>query len=419
MTEKILSKKILLIEGDGIGLEVICQAKKIIDFLSKNTDKKFETVSALLGGVAYDKTGTPLPKETIDLARACDAILLGAVGGPKWENLEYKKRPERGLLGIRKELELFANLRPVKVFNALAHSSTLKPEIILDLDIMIVRELTGDLYFGEPRGVRTLADGSRQGLNTMTYNSKEVARIAYIAFELAKKRSKKLCSVDKANVIETTEMWRQVVTEIGRKDYPEIELSHIYVDNAAMQLVRNPRQFDVMLTGNMFGDILSDTASMLTGSLGMLPSASLGINGKINGQIKTETKAEKSPPTNDSQLKNAGHFAPKEFAPKEFAPKEFAPKEFALYEPIHGSAPDIAGKNIANPIATILSLAMMLRYSFAYVKEANLIEKAVANVLNQGIRTADIAMAKEESVSCSEMADKIILELERELKNYL
>ncbi len=365
-----MTKKILLIEGDGIGPEVVGQAKKIIEFFNKNTDKKFETENALLGGIAYDTVGTPFPQETIDLARKSDAILLGAVGGVKWESLEYRHRPERGLLGIRKELELFANLRPAKVFNALADSSTLKREIVLGLDIMIVRELTGDLYFGEPRGVTTLADGSRQGVNTMTYNSKEVERIARVSFDLAKIRGKKLCSIDKANVIETTEMWREVVTEIGNKYYPEIALSHMYVDNASMQLVRNPKQFDVMLTGNMFGDILSDTASMLTGSLGMLPSASLGAK------------------------QNDG-------------------KQFALYEPIHGSAPDIAGKNLANPIATILSLAMMFRYSFGYAKEANSIEKAVENVLNRGIRTADIANVGEARISCAEMGTKIADELKK------
>lgn len=365
-----MTKKILLIEGDGIGPEVVLQAKKIIDFFTKNTDKKFECENALLGGIAYDKVGTPFPQETVAMAKESDAILLGAVGGPKWEVLEYKYRPERGLLGIRKDLELFANLRPAKVFNALAESSSLKEELVLDLDIMIIRELTGDLYFGEPRGVTTLADGSRQGVNTMTYNSKEVERIAKVSFDLARVRGKKLCSIDKANVIETTEMWREVVTEMGKKDYSDIALSHMYVDNAAMQLVRNPKQFDVMLTGNMFGDILSDVASMLTGSLGMLPSASLG---------------EKKPDG----------------------------KQYALYEPVHGSAPDIAGKNIANPIATILSLAMMFRYSFNYVKEADIIEKAVENVLNNKFRTADIAKNKEEKISCIEMGDKILEEVRK------
>ncbi len=366
-----MMKKILLISGDGIGPEVVFQTKKLIDFFSKNTDKKFETENALLGGCAYDAVGTPFPEETLKLARAADAILLGAVGGPKWEVLEYKHRPERGLLGIRKELELFANLRPAKVFDALVDSSTLKREVVEGLDIMIVRELTGDLYFGQPRGVETLPDGTRRGFNTMTYTSIEVERIARVAFDLAKIRGKKLCSIDKANVIETTEMWREVVTEIGAKDYPEIALSHMYVDNASMQLVRNPKQFDVMLTGNMFGDILSDTASMLTGSLGMLPSASLGA--KING------------------------------------------KQHALYEPIHGSAPDIAGRNVANPIATISSLAMMFRYSFGYIKEADAIEKAIENVLNKGLRTADIAKLGEDKISCSQMGDEIL----NELKNCL
>ncbi len=365
-----MTKKILLIDGDGIGPEVVEQAKKVLEFFSKNTDKKFETENALLGGIAYDQVGTPFPQETVKLARESDAILLGAVGGLKWESLDYKHRPERGLLGIRKELELFANLRPAKVFNALADSSTLKREIVENLDIMIVRELTGDLYFGEPRGVTTLADGSRQGVNTMTYNSKEVERIARVSFDLAKIRGKKLCSIDKANVIETTEMWREVVTQMGQKEYPEIALSHMYVDNASMQLVRNPKQFDVILTGNMFGDILSDTASMLTGSLGMLPSASLGAK-QVNG------------------------------------------KQFALYEPIHGSAPDIAGKNIANPIATILSLAMMFRYSFGFAKEADLLEASVENVLNRGVRTADIANVGEAKISCTEMGDKIIEELRK------
>lgn len=361
-------KKLLLIEGDGIGPEVVGQTKKIIDFFTKNTDKKFETESALLGGIAYDQTGTPFPQETLKLATQADATLLGAVGGPKWESLEYKYRPERGLLGIRKELSLFANLRPAKVFNSLADSSTLKPEIVKGLDIMIVRELTGDLYFGEPRYVKTLQDGSRQGVNTMTYNSKEVERIAKVSFDLARVRNKKLCSVDKANVIETTEMWREVVTEIGSKDYPDVMLSHMYVDNASMQLVRNPKQFDVIVTGNMFGDILSDTASMLTGSLGMLPSASLGEKQKDG-------------------------------------------KQFALYEPVHGSAPDIAGKNIANPLATILSFSMMLRYSFGYIHEADMLDLAVENVLELGMRTSDIVGINQKPISCSQMGDCVLEQL--------
>ena len=367
-----MSKNILLIPGDGIGPEVVGVAKKIIDFFSNNSDKKFNTSEALLGGIAYDKTGTPFPKETLEAAKNSDAILLGAVGGIKWESLEYKHRPERGLLGMRKELELFANLRPATVFDALTDSSTLKKEVVEGLDIMIIRELTGDVYFGEPRGVETLPDGSRRGFNTMVYTSKEVERIAKVAFDLAMKRGKKLCSVDKANVLESTEMWREEVTKIG-KSYPEIQLSHMYVDNASMQLVRNPKQFDVIVTGNIFGDILSDTASMLTGSLGMLPSASLGA-------------------------------------------KTVSGKQHALYEPIHGSAPDIAGKNIANPIATISSVSMMFRYSFDYEKEANLIDMAIKNILNKGIRTADIAKSDEKKVSTTEMGEAIINELKILLK---
>ncbi len=366
------TKNILLIPGDGIGPEVVAQAKKIIDFFSANSDKKFTTNEALLGGIAYDETGTPFPAETLEKAKQSDAILLGAVGGLKWESLEYKHRPERGLLGIRKELELFANLRPAMVFEALADSSTLKSEVVSGLDIMIVRELTGDVYFGEPRGVETLPNGDRRGFNTMVYTSPEVHRIAKVAFELAQKRGKKLCSIDKANVLESTEMWREEVAKIG-KDYPDVALSNMYVDNAAMQLVRNPKQFDVIVTGNIFGDILSDLASMCTGSLGMLPSASLGAK-QANG------------------------------------------KQFALYEPIHGSAPDIAGKNIANPIATISSLSMMFRYSFGYEKEANIIDNAIKNVLNKGIRTADIAKKGEATVSTNQMGDKIIEEIANLLK---
>lgn len=362
-----MTKKILLIEGDGIGPEVVNQTKKIINFFNDNTDKKFELENGLLGGIAYDQLKTPFPQETLDLAKESDAILLGAVGGPKWESLDYSVRPERGLLGIRKELELFANLRPAKVYDALVDSSTLKKEIVEGLDIMIVRELTGDLYFGQPRGVETLEDGTKRGFNTMTYTSTEVARIAEVAFDLSLKRNKKLCSIDKANVIETTEMWREVVSEIGKNKYSEVDLSHMYVDNASMQLVRNPKQFDVILTGNMFGDILSDTASMLTGSLGMLPSASLG------------------------EKKNN--------------------KQYSLYEPIHGSAPDIAGKNIANPIATISSLAMMFKYSFGYLEESNIIDQAIETILNKGVRTADIAKSGEKSVSCSEMGELILSEI--------
>jgi len=356
---------ILLLPGDGIGPEVVAETVKVIGWFNKNKDTKFITSSALVGGIAYDNTGGPLPEETLEAAHKADAILLGAVGGPKWEKLEFKHRPERGLLGLRKELELFANLRPAICFDALADASTLKREVIAGLDIVIVRELTGDVYFGTPRGVETLPDGTRRGVNTMVYTSPEVHRIARVAFDLAAKRNKKVCSVDKANVLECTEMWREEVQKIRDREYPAIALSHMYVDNAAMQLVRNPKQFDVIVTGNIFGDILSDCAAMLTGSLGMLPSASLGARAK------------------DGRLP-------------------------ALYEPVHGSAPDIAGKGVANPIAAILSFAMMLRYSFDMGKEADLLEKAVTEVLAQGYRTADIMQDGGRKTSTSEMGDAIV-----------
>lgn len=357
-------KNILLIPGDGIGPEVVKQAKKIIDFFSSNSDKKFHIDEALLGGIAYDKTGTPFPEDTLQKAKKSDAILLGAVGGPQWEDLDYSVRPERGLLGIRKELGLFANLRPAIVFDALVDSSTLKPEIVKGLDLMIVRELTGGIYFGQPRGVKDLADGQKEGFNTLTYKSSEIQRIAKVAFDLAQKRNKKLCSVDKANVLESTELWRQEVEKVSQ-DFKDVELSNMYVDNASMQLVRNPKQFDVMVTTNMFGDILSDTASMLTGSLGMLPSASLG------------------------EVREDG-------------------KQYALYEPVHGSAPDIAGKNIANPIATISSLSMMFKYSFGYEKEANLIDAAITDILDKNIVSADIAKQGQKTYSTEEIGEAII-----------
>ncbi len=358
-------KHILLLPGDGIGPEVVAEAEKIIAWFNQHRGTHFTTSTAYVGGIAYDKTGNPLPKETLDAAHKADALLLGAVGGPKWESLEYAARPERGLLGLRKELGLFANIRPAICFDALADASTLKRDVIAGLDIVIVRELTGDVYFGTPRGVETLPDGTRKGVNTMVYTSPEVHRIARVAFELAEKRNKKVCSVDKANVLECTEMWREEVQKIRNSEYKSIALSHMYVDNAAMQLVRNPKQFDVMVTGNIFGDILSDCAAMLTGSLGMLPSASLGAKDK-NG---------KTP---------------------------------ALYEPVHGSAPDIAGKGIANPIATLLSFAMMLRYSFDLGKDADLLEKAVTAVLAQGLRTADIMQDGATKVSTSGMGDAVL-----------
>ncbi len=355
------TKHILLLPGDGIGPEVVAETVKIINWFSENGPVKFTTSEALLGGAAYDAVGTPFPQETVDAALKSDAVLLGAVGGPKWESLPIASRPEKGLLGIRKALGLFANLRPAQCFDALADASTLKHEVVAGLDIMIVRELTGGIYFGQPRGVENLPDGTRRGFNTEVYTSPEVHRIARVAFDLAVKRGGRLCSVDKANVLECTEMWREEVIKIGQAEYPKVELSHMYVDNAAMQLVRNPKQFDVMVTNNMFGDILSDVASMLTGSLGMLPSASLG-----------------------------------------------APGTPGVYEPVHGSAPDIAGKGIANPLATILSFAMMLRYSFDLKTEADKLEAAVQTVLASGIRTADIMQEGKRKVSTSEMGDAVL-----------
>lgn len=359
------SKHILLLPGDGIGPEVVAQVSKLIEWLNNNTDKNFTTDTKLVGGCAYDEFGSPLPDATLDAAKAADSVLLGAVGGTKWEPLPIADRPERGLLGLRKELELFANLRPAICFEALAEASTLKREVISGLDIMIVRELTGGIYFGEPRGVKTLNDGQRMGYNTYTYTTDEVKRIGRVAFDLAKKRGGRVCSVDKANVLECTEMWREEMTELHAKEYSDMELSHMYVDNAAMQLVRNPKQFDVMVTGNVFGDILSDCAAMLTGSLGMLPSASLGAK--------------------DETGKTAG-----------------------MYEPVHGSAPDIAGQDKANPIATILSFAMMLRYSFGYMVEADAVEAAVDSALANGYRTADIMQDGMKLIGTEEMGDAII-----------
>lgn len=365
------SKHILLLPGDGIGPEVVAETQKIIDWFSANRSVKYTTSQGLIGGIAYDETGNPLPQETLDAAHKADAILLGAVGGPKWEPLPIAVRPEKGLLGIRKALELFANLRPAICFSALADASTLKHEVIAGLDIMIVRELTGGIYFGQPRGVETLPDGTRKGVNSLVYTSPEVHRIARVAFELAAKRNGKVCSVDKANVLECTEMWREEVQKIHDTEYPQIALSHMYVDNASMQLVRNPKQFDVIVTTNMFGDIISDTAAMLTGSLGMLPSASLGARDEATGKIP------------------------------------------ALYEPVHGSAPDIAGQGIANPIATILSFAMMLRYSFGLSADADLLENAITSVLEAGFRTGDIMQDGAKKVGTAEMGNAIISALQK------
>ena len=350
--------KIAILPGDGIGPEITKQAVDVLRALNVGA----ELIEAQIGGAGYEKFGDPLPDSTLDLAVKSDAVLLGAVGDWKYDALPRDKRPERGLLRIRKELNLFANLRPAILYPELVGASSLRPEIVSNLDIMIVRELTGDIYFGEPRGIHENENGEREGVNTMRYSESEIKRIAYVAFQIAMKRSKKLCSVDKANVLEATELWRQVMIDIS-KEYPEVELTHMYVDNAAMQLIKNPKQFDVLVTGNIFGDILSDEASMLTGSIGMLPSASL-----------------------DS--KNKG-----------------------MYEPSHGSAPDIAGKNIANPLATILSLAMMFRYTFNDEKNANKIESAVKKALSQGFRTADICSAGDKKVSCSEMGEAVIASL--------
>ena len=356
-----MTKKIAILPGDGIGQEIIAEAVKVIEAL-KSHGLDVEMEQGLVGGTAYDETGSPLPEATLKLAKESDAILLGAVGGYKWESLDIAVRPEKGLLGLRAELDLFANLRPAILYPQLADASSLKPEIVSGLDIMIVRELTGGIYFGQPRGVRTLENGERQGYNTLVYKESEISRIAKVAFDIARKRDSRLCSVDKANVLECTELWREVVTNLG-KDNNDIELSHMYVDNAAMQLVRAPKQFDVMVTTNMFGDILSDCAAMLTGSIGMLPSASMDINNK------------------------------------------------GMYEPIHGSAPDIAGQNIANPLATILSVAMMLRYTLDDVVNAERIEKAVNTVLDNGLRTADIYSDSMKKVSTSEMGDAVVAAL--------
>ncbi|UCV27534.1 3-isopropylmalate dehydrogenase [Ferribacterium limneticum] len=349
--------KICVLPGDGIGPEITAQAVRVLNSL----DLKFEMEEALLGGGAVDATGTPYPEATQKLARAADAVLLGAVGGPKWDTLPREQRPERGLLGIRKDLNLFANLRPAILYPELANASTLKPEVVAGLDILIIRELTGDIYFGQPRGVRE-ENGERVGFNTMVYSESEIRRIGHVAFQAAQKRGKKLCSVDKMNVLECTQLWRDVMIEIAH-DYPDVELSHMLVDNAAMQLVKAPKQFDVMVTGNMFGDILSDEASMLTGSIGMLPSASLDD-------------------------KNKG-----------------------LYEPSHGSAPDIAGQGIANPLATILSAAMMLRYTFGLEEQALRVENAVKKVLAQGYRTGDIYERGTNKVGTREMGDAVLAAL--------
>ncbi len=355
-------KRVLVLPGDGIGPEIVAEAVKVIQCLRERHGLELVLEEALVGGAAYDATGQPLPAETLERARAADAVLLGAVGGRKWEGLDISVRPEKGLLGLREGLQLFANLRPAILYPQLADASSLRPEVVAGLDIMIVRELTGGIYFGQPRGVRTGADGRREGFNTLVYDETEIRRIGRVAFGIARARNGRLCSVDKANVLECTELWREVMTELAA-EYPDVELSHMYVDNAAMQLVRSPKQFDVVVTTNLFGDILSDEAAMLTGSIGMLPSASLDADGK------------------------------------------------GMYEPIHGSAPDIAGQGVANPLATILSVAMMLRYSLGEEALARRIETAVGEVLDQGLRTPDIAAADSRVVGTREMGDAVVAAL--------
>ncbi|WP_415895975.1 3-isopropylmalate dehydrogenase [Neptuniibacter sp. PT34_22] len=359
-----MSKNVLILPGDGIGPEIVTEARRVLELVNEQDKLGLEFSEADVGGAAIDAAGVPLPEATLEAAKASDAILLGAVGGPKWDtNPDFQIRPEKGLLGIRSQLELFGNLRPAILYPQLAHASTLKPEVVSGLDILIVRELTGGIYFGQPRGIREKEGGVREGYNTYVYDEKEIRRIGRVAFEAAMARDKRLCSVDKANVLEVTVLWREIMDDLA-KEYPEVELSHMYVDNAAMQLVRAPKQFDVVVTGNMFGDILSDAAAMLTGSIGMLPSASLDENGK------------------------------------------------GMYEPCHGSAPDIAGQGLANPLATILSAAMMLRYSLDAGEAADRIEAAVSKVLDQNLRTADIMSEGMTKVSTSEMGDAVVAALQ-------
>jgi len=357
-----MSKKILVLPGDGIGPEIVAEAVKVLQVLIDAGDLVAEIEYGLVGGAAYDAEGTPLPDATLGLANAADAILFGAIGGPQWESLERDLRPEKGLLRLRASLGVFANLRPAITYPQLAEASSLHTELVSKLNLMIVRELTGGIYFGEPRGIRTSANGMREGYNTMVYSEPEIERICRVAFEIAQKRDKRVCSVDKANVLEVSELWRDTAERVGA-EFPDVELSHMYVDNAAMQLVRTPKQFDVMVTSNLFGDILSDLASMLTGSIGMLPSASLDENGK------------------------------------------------GLYEPIHGSAPDIAGKGIANPLATILSLAMLLRYSLMADALAERVEAAVGAVLEQAICTPDLDLPGARFVRTSELGDAVVAQL--------
>ena len=365
---KVKDRKLLLLPGDGIGPEVMREVKKIIEWFNKNKSLDFKIEEDLVGGASYDKHKNPITDEVFYKALESEAVILGAVGGPKYDNLEFSKRPERALLKLRKELKLFANLRPAICFKQLVEASSLKPEIISGLDIMIVRELTGGIYFGEPRGIEPIENNERKGINTHTYTTSEIQRVARVAFDLAKKRKNKVTSCEKSNVMEAGVLWREEVQALKDKEYSKIELSHMLADNCAMQLLRNPKQFDVIVTDNLFGDILSDEAAMLTGSLGLLPSASLGAKDK-NGKIRS------------------------------------------MYEPVHGSAPDIAGKNIANPIATILSLAMALKYSLDLDKEANQLEKAVQSVLDDGLRTKDIMSKNMKEVNTSDMGNAMITKL--------
>ncbi len=363
------NRKVLVLPGDGIGPEIMREVLRIVHFFDRRRIASFDISEDLVGGAAYDAHGTPLTEATLQKALASDAVLFGSVGGPKWEKLPFELWPERGLLRLRKEMDLFANLRPAVVFEALADASSLKRDLVAGLDLIIVRELTGGIYFGEPRGVETLADGSRRGVNTEVYSEEEIERVVRVACELARKRHRRVCEVDKANVMESGGLWREVAQRVRDADYPDIELSFMYADNCAMQLVRNPKQFDVIVTSNLFGDILSDCAAMLTGSLGMLPSASLG-------------------------------------------PADATGRRRALYEPVHGSAPDIAGKDVANPLACILSFAMMLRYSFDMSEEADLVENAVRRALGAGVRTSDIAAPGAAGVSTRAVGDAVLREIE-------
>jgi 3-isopropylmalate dehydrogenase len=364
------NKKLLILPGDGIGSEVMVEVRRVVDWFDRRRAVRFDVDEGLVGGAAIDAEGAPISDATMDKAMAADAVLLGAVGGPKWDDLPFERKPERGLLRLRKDLALYANLRPAICFEALKDASSLKPEVVSGLDIMIVRELTGGVYFGTPRGIEDLPDGTRRGVNTQVYTTPEIHRVARVAFELARKRGNKVCSVEKANVMEAGVLWRQEVQTLHDAEYQDVALSHMYADNCAMQLVRNPKQFDVIVTDNLFGDMLSDEASMLTGSLGMLPSASLG-DPDASGRRR------------------------------------------ALYEPVHGSAPDIAGKGVANPLACILSYAMMLRYSFDLDDDARLVEQAVQNVLDVGQRTADIAVPGGATLSTTQMGEAVLVELDR------